>query len=122
MISLFGLLCKQDNVIWSNFPAVVYVGESFKLITIGNFLSKLVAFLGQVMVKSNFSLPDDMKFGDAQIIAICAYSFMFILGLTLNSLSLLTMVQEWRTRRSRTRMNLLMINLAVADLMVLKSS
>ena len=122
MISLFGLLCKQDNVIWSYFPAVVYVGESFKLITIGNFLSKLVPFLGQVMVKSNFSLPDDMKFGDAQIIAICAYSFMFILGLTLNSLSLLTMVQEWRTRRSRTRMNLLMINLAVADLMVLESS
>ena len=77
-------------------------------------------FPGQVMVKSNFSLPDDMKFGDAQIIAIWAYSFMFILGLTLNFPSLLAMLREWRIRRNRTRMNLLMINLAVADLMVLK--
>ena len=69
-------------------------------------------------MQSNFSLPDDMKFGEAQIIAITAYSIMFIIGLVLNILSLHQLVLERKRRRSRNRMNLLLLHLAVADLMV----
>ena len=70
------------------------------------------------MVKSNFSLPDDMKFGDAQIIAITAYSIMFIIGLTLNTISLYQLLVKRLMRRNRNRMTLLLIHLAVADLLV----
>ena len=70
------------------------------------------------MVKSNFSLPDDMKFGDAQIIAITAYSIMFIIGLTLNTISLYQLLRKRLVRRNRNRMTLLLIHLAVADLLV----
>ena len=73
---------------------------------------------GKVMVLANFSLPDDMKFGEAQIIAITAYSVMFIVGFTLNSISLYNMLVERMLRRNTNRMSLLLIHLAVADLMV----
>ena len=43
---------------------------------------------GEVMLESNFTLPDDMKFGEAQIIAITSYFIMFIVGLVLNTISL----------------------------------
>ena len=67
---------------------------------------------------SNFSLPDDMKFGEAQIIAIRAYSIMFMIGLVLNIFSLHKLLLERKKIRRRDRMNLLLIHLAVADLMV----
>ena len=70
------------------------------------------------MVKSNFTLPDDMRFGEAQIMAITAYSIMFIIGFVLNSMSLYQLLMERLTRKNRTRMSLLLIHLAVADLMV----
>ena len=70
------------------------------------------------MVKSNFSLPDDMKFGEAQIIAIIAYSIMFIIGLTLNSISLYQLLKDRLMRKTRNRMSLLLIHLSVADLLV----
>ena len=70
------------------------------------------------MVKANFSLPADMIFGEAQIIAITAYSIMFIIGLVLNSISLYQLLMERLVRRNRNRMSLLLIHLAVADLMV----
>ena len=68
------------------------------------------------MIKSNFSLPDDMKFGEAQIISITAYSIMFMIGLTTNMVSLFSLVR--RNTGRRNRMSLLLIHLAVADLLV----
>ena len=70
------------------------------------------------MVEANFTLPDDMKFGEAQILAITAYSLMFIIGLKLKSISLYQLLRERMKRKNRNRMNLLLIHLAVADLMV----
>ena len=66
----------------------------------------------------NFTLPEDMKFGEAQIIAITAYSIMFIIGFVLNTISLYQLLNERLMRRNRTRMSLLLIHLAIADLMV----
>ena len=74
--------------------------------------------LGEVIIESNFTLPDDMKFGEAQIIAITAYSIMFIIGLVLNTISLYQLLVERLMKRNRNRMTLLLIHLAVADLMV----
>ena len=78
----------------------------------------IYCYAGEVMVKSNFTLPDDMRFGEAQIMAITAYSIMFIIGFVLNSMSLYQLLMERLTRKNRTRMSLLLIHLAVADLMV----
>jgi hypothetical protein len=36
----------------------------------------------------NFSLPPDMVFGEAQVIAIVAYSILFFVGVTINTASL----------------------------------
>ena len=66
--------------------------------------------------KSNFTLPADMRFGEAQIISITAYSIMFVIGLTTNLVSLYFLVRGNNERRNRMR--LLLIHLAVADLLV----
>ena len=65
---------------------------------------------------SNFSLPDDMRFGEAQIISITAYSIMFLIGLTTNIASLFFLLR--RNTGRRNRMKVLLIHLAVADLLV----
>ena len=65
-------------------------------------------------MESNFSLPDDMKFGEAQIISITVYCIMFVTGLTTNTISLYHLLL-----RNRNRMTLLLIHLAVADLMLI---
>ena len=70
------------------------------------------------MVKSNFTTPEDMKFGEAQIIAIVVYSLMFIVGLILNSISLLKLLKDRFVRKKKNRLSLLFIHLSVADLMV----
>ena len=75
-------------------------------------------YSGEMILESNFTLPDDMKFGEAQIIAITAYSIMFIIGLVLNTISLYQLLVERLMKRNRNRMTLLLIHLAVADLMV----
>ena len=70
------------------------------------------------MVKENFTLTEDMKFGNAQIVSILAYSTMFILGITANSVSLFRLLRlNWK---DRSRMKLLLIHLSIADLMVMK--
>ena len=45
------------------------------------------------MVKENFTLTEDMKFGQAHALAILAYSIMFVVGLTTNTVSLVRMMQ-----------------------------
>ena len=89
------------------------------------------------MVKENFTLTEDMKFGEAHAIAILAYSIMFVVGLTTNTISLVRMLQvrisatrmtvmvtvttqERIQRKDRSKMTLLLIHLSVADLTVSK--
>ena len=86
------------------------------------------------MVKENFTLTEDMKFGEAHAIAILAYTIMFVVGLTTNTISLVRMMQvriamslvtvvmvmpQGRIqRKDRSKMTLLLIHLSVADLTV----
>ena len=93
-------------------------------------------YKGEVMVKENFTLTEDMKFGEAHAIAILAYSIMFMVGLTTNTISLVRMLQvrisvtrmtvmvmvtqERIQRKDRSKMTLLLIHLSVADLTVSK--
>ena len=90
------------------------------------------------MVKENFTLTEDMKFGQAHALTILAYSIMFVVGLATNTGSLVRMMQVregglvdvTRTvrmalqdriqRKDRSRMTLLLIHLSVADLTVRK--
>ena len=65
---------------------------------------------------TNFTLPADMRFGEAQIISITVYSIMFVIGLTTNLVSLYFLARGNKERRNRMR--LLLIHLAVADLLV----
>ena len=59
-----------------------------------------------------------MVFGEAQIISITVYSIFFLIGLTLNSVSLQQLLEERIKRKVKNKMNLLLIHLAIADLMV----
>ena len=87
------------------------------------------------MVKENFTLTEDMKFGQAHALTILAYSIMFVVGLATNTISLVRMLQvrilvtRWTVtmalqeriqRKDRSRMTLLLIHLCVADLTVRK--
>ena len=60
-----------------------------------------------------------MVFGQAQIISISVYVTFFVIGLIFNSLSLKQLLEERIKRRMKTRMNLLLTHLAIADLMVI---
>ena len=53
--------------------------------------------IGEVYVKENFTLPDEMKFGDAQIIAIFIYSTLFVIG-NINNISGLYSLYMVRTQ------------------------
>ena len=77
---------------------------------------KTLSFSGVIMVKENFTLTEDMKFGNAQIVSILAYSVMFIIGITANTLSLIRLITtNWK---DKSRMKLLLIHLSIADLTV----
>ena len=71
-------------------------------------------FPGNIYVSSNFTLPKDMLFGEAQIISIITYSILFIIGLSFNTISLRLLFREKR----KNKMTLLLIHLSIADLMV----
>ena len=70
------------------------------------------------MVKDNFTLTEDMMFGEAQIVAIIAYMIMFITGLTTNTMSLVSLLRERLRGKNRNKMTLLLIHLSIADLTV----
>ena len=70
------------------------------------------------MVKDNFTLTEDMMFGEAQIVAIIAYMIMFITGLTTNTMSLVSLLRERLWDKDRSKMTLLLIHLSIADLTV----
>ena len=56
-----------------------------------------------------------------QVLAIAVYTIMFIIGLILNLVSLYHLVRKVLSKQSRNknRMTILLINLAIADLMVI---
>ena len=70
------------------------------------------------MVAGNFSPTEDMVFGEANIAAITLYFLMFSVGLTTNSLSLYKLTTARLKMKDRSRMTLLLIHLAVADMLV----
>ena len=61
---------------------------------------------------------DHMLVGETQILNILSYSILFIFGFCLNSVSLIQLVRERVRKNGRSRMNLLLIHLALADLLV----
>lgn len=67
---------------------------------------------------SNFTPPDDMVFGEAQVISIITYAILFVFGLTFNTISLYKLVSDRVKIKVRSKMNLLLIHLAIADLVV----
>ena len=73
---------------------------------------------GIKMVAGNFSPTEDMVFGEANVAAIALYFVMFSVGLTTNSLSLYKLLTARLKLKDRSRMTLLLIHLAVADMMV----
>ena len=70
------------------------------------------------MVAGNFSPTEDMVFGEANIAAITAYSIMFSIGLATNSLSLYKLLTARLKMKDGSRMTLLLIHLAAADMLV----
>ena len=73
------------------------------------------------MVASNFSIPDNMKFGDAQVISIVTYSIMLLIGLSTNITSLFHFLRNRIIKKDRNRMSLLLFHLSIADLLVILS-
>ena len=59
-----------------------------------------------------------MVFGEAQAIALGAYSFLMILGLITNGASLKHLLNERFFKGNKSRMILLLIHLSIADLVV----
>ena len=78
----------------------------------------LNCYAGKLYVSGNFTPPPDMVFGEAQILSISVYVILFIIGLVFNSLSLKQLLEERIKRKVKSKMNLLLIHLAIADLMV----
>ena len=73
---------------------------------------------GEVFTASNFTPPDDMVFGEAQVISIITYAILFVFGLTFNTISLYQLISDRVKIKVRSKMNLLLIHLAIADLVV----
>ncbi|GAB6019026.1 hypothetical protein CHUAL_000655 [Chamberlinius hualienensis] len=65
---------------------------------------------------SNVTITEDMKFNDSHVIAIATYSVLIVLSAVGNFTVLISLCQKQRQRKSRV--NTLLIHLAVSDLMV----
>ena len=78
----------------------------------------LFLFEGIKMVSGNFSPTEDMVFGEANIAAIALYFVLFSIGLTTNTLSLYNLFTARLKLKDRSRMTLLLIHLALADMLV----
>ena len=63
-------------------------------------------------------MPDDMVFGDVEFSFIITYCILFLFGFIMNIMSLYQLIRERVKKKIHSRMNLLLINLAVADLVV----
>ena len=95
---------------------MLFKGNKVKILR--NLSCHAFTIKGQVMVAANFSLPDNMSFGEAQIIAIVVYSIMLAIGVTANLSFLYHLMYERLVTRKKNRMSMLLIHLAIADLLV----
>lgn len=59
-----------------------------------------------------------MVFGDVEFYFIITYCILFLFGFIMNIMSFYQLIRERVKKKIRSRMNLLLINLAVADLVV----
>jgi len=63
-------------------------------------------------------LPSDMQFNSAHVISIVGYGSLFIVSSIANTTVLRILIRRYR--KTRSRVNLLLSHLAVADLLVSK--
>ena len=61
-------------------------------------------------------LPPDMQFSSANVISICGYGILFIVSSMANLTVLNILVRRYK--KTKSRVNLLLIHLAIADLLV----
>lgn len=61
-------------------------------------------------------LPADMRFNSAHVISICGYGILFIVSSMANLTVLNILVRRYK--KTKSRVNLLLIHLAIADLLV----
>ncbi|XP_023331687.1 gonadotropin-releasing hormone II receptor [Eurytemora carolleeae] len=71
------------------------------------------------LTNTNFTLPEDMVFGEAHVYSMIAYSILFIIGFYANSTSLKHFLHVRYIQRKATRINLLFIHLCISDLLVI---
>lgn len=75
------------------------------------------AFQIDMTGERNYSdLPSDMHFNSAHVISISAYSALFLVSSVANLTVLYILIRRYR--KIKSRVNLLLINLAIADLLV----
>ena len=103
----------DDYRLYRHIESVHKLKKNPQTVTTTLFLSE-----GTKMVAGNFTPTEDMVFGDANIAAIALYFLMFSVGLTTNTLSLYKLVTARLKLKDRSRMTLLLIHLAVADMLV----
>ena len=61
-------------------------------------------------------LPLDMQFNSAHVISIVGYSFLFVISSICNCSVMLILIRRYK--KTKSRVNLLLIHLAIADLLV----
>ena len=74
----------------------------------------------QSILRENFIWPPDMRFTTANVICITVYAMQLVVGLAVNSYSLVYLLRERLALHNKNRMILLLIHLTFADLFVRK--
>jgi len=67
-------------------------------------------------ISNTTELPEDMQFNSAHVISIVGYSTLFLVSSIANCTVLMILIRRYK--KTKSRVNLLLIHLAIADLMV----
>merc|ERR1712001_717482 len=65
---------------------------------------------------SETELPEDMKFNSGHVVSLVGYSTLFLVSSIANCVVLVILIRRYR--RQKSRVNLLLIHLAIADMIV----
>lgn len=65
---------------------------------------------------NNTMLPIDMRFNDGHVVSIIAYSILMIIS-AIGNITVLVLILR-RRRQTKSRINLMLMHLAIADLLV----
>lgn len=65
-------------------------------------------------------LPIDMRFNEGHVVSIVVYSVLMVISIAGNATVLVLILQ--RKRSDRSRINTMLLHLAVADLLVIKNT